>query len=67
MGTETRIEMRVKIDQWKASDRQKISLENIQAFKHYFIFENLSTALVKLSMVLSASPCSMPSRTQWRI
>ena len=24
-----------------------------------------STAFVKLSMVLSASPCSMPSRTQW--
>ena len=28
------------------------------------ILENRSTALVKLSMVLSASPCSIPSRTQ---
>ena len=31
------------------------------------ILENRSTALVKLSMVLSASPCWMPSRTQCRI
>ena len=30
----------------------------------YFIFANLSTALVKFSIVLSASPCSIPSLTQ---
>ena len=30
----------------------------------YFIFAKRSTALVKFSMVLSASPCSIPSLTQ---
>ena len=35
------------------------------AFSSYQVMlENRSTALVKLSMVLSASPCWMPSRTQ---
>lgn len=29
------------------------------------MFEKRSTAFVKLSIVLSALPCSMPSRTQW--
>ena len=33
----------------------------------YCIFAKRSTAFVKLSMVLSASPCSMPSRTQCRM
>ncbi|CAK7048665.1 MAG: hypothetical protein PEGG_02051 [Paraeggerthella hongkongensis] len=32
--------------------------------RRHFMFEKRSTAFVKLSMVLSASPCSMPSRTQ---
>ena len=29
------------------------------------MFAKRSTAFVKLFIVLSASPCSMPSRTQW--
>ena len=38
--------------------------ENSPAARRYCMLAKRSTALVKLSMVLSASPCWMPSRTQ---
>ena len=37
--------------------------KNTDAFVDQPILEKRSTAFVKFSMILSASPCSMPSRT----
>ena len=49
------------------SVEQKSAWNSVVSFSKqnpYFIFANRSTAFVKLSMVFSASPCSIPSLTQ---
>ena len=68
MGTPHRtMETQAKSMDSKKRGKQTVSDSFPQkncVFPFQDIFENRSTALVKLLIVCSASPCSMPSRTQ---